>query len=181
MSRNVIVSTFLTVDGVMEAPENWTSDFHDEQNMKDALELVLEAGALLLGRRTYEIFAGSWPTRTDPMGFADKMNTIPKYVVSMTLTDPTWNETTVIDSDVTADVAKLKKQSGGDLLIYGSGQLTRTLMEAGLIDEYRFLLCPVVAGKGAKLFDDDVTATLSATDAHLYPGGMTRLTFVPSA
>lgn len=179
--RKIIVSTFVTLDGVMESPEKWSFDFHDEQNMKDALDLVLGAGGLLLGRTTYEGFAEAWPTREDPMGFADKMNTMPKHVVSTTLTDPTWANTSVISGDVISEISRLREREGGDLLMYGSATLMRALMAEDLIDEFRFLLSPVVVSSGRKLFDaPSLSAKLSATGAHVYPGGMVRLEFAPA-
>lgn len=183
--RRLIVSTFITLDGVVEAPEKWSFDFHDEQNMNDALGLVLGADALLLGRRTYEGFAEAWPSRKDPMGFADKLNSMPKYVASTTLTDPTWSGTTVLDGsggDVAGQVADLKQSGDGDLLVYGSSTLVRHLLAAGQVDEVRLLLNPVVVGEGARLFPDGAArTTLDLVDVHRYPGGMARLSLVPKA
>ena len=152
--RKVIVSTFVTLDGVMEAPETWSFDFHSDDTLRSALDLLLASDGLLLGRRTYEGFAAAWPGREDPMGFADKMNAMPKHVVSTTLTDPTWNNTQVIADDVVERVRALKDDDGGQLLMYGSATLMRSLMEHGLIDEFRFLLNPVVVGRGARLFPE---------------------------
>ena len=178
---DLTVSTFLTLDGVTEAPEKWSFNFHDEQNMNDALRLLLDSDALLLGRVTYEAFADSWPGRTDPMGFADKMNTMPKYVVSRTLTDPTWANTTVLDGDPVDAVRQLKSDVSGHFLMYGSGTLMRSLVPSGLIDEYRFLLNPVVVGRGRRLFDDpDLRATFELATAVPYPGGMTSLRLRPA-
>ncbi|GAA0228302.1 dihydrofolate reductase family protein [Cryptosporangium japonicum] len=178
--RRVIVSTFVTLDGVVEAPETWSFDFHDEQNMKDALALVLDAEALLLGRTTYESFAEAWPSRTDPMGFADKMNAMPKYVASTTLREPTWAGTEVLDGshgDVADQVAALKADGDGDLLMYGSATLMRHLLAAGQIDEIRLLLNPVVVGSGRTLFPEgQARTTLDLVETHQYPGGMARLT-----
>jgi len=183
--RRVIVSTFVTLDGVMEAPETWSFDFHDEQNMKDALQTVLGAEALLLGRTTYDGFAEAWPSRTDPMGFADKMNSMPKYVASTTLREPSWNGTQILDGaggDIASQVAELKRGGDGDLLMYGSATLMRHLLAAGQIDELRLLLNPVIVGTGRKLFTDgQLRTTLDLVDTHQYPGGMARLTLRPRA
>ena len=183
--RRVVVSTFVTLDGVMEAPETWSFDFHDEENMKDSLQLLLDAEALLLGRTTYDGFAEAWPSREDPMGFADKINKMPKYVASTTLREPTWNGTEILDGadgDVADQVAALKQAGDGDLLMYGSATLMRHLLAAGQVDEIRLLLNPVVAGSGRKLFPDGQPRTaLDLVETHQYPGGMARLTLRPRA
>jgi dihydrofolate reductase len=110
---------------------------------------------MLLGRKTYDGFAAAWPSRTDDVGFADKMNSMPKYVVSSTLDAPEWNNTTVIKGDVAEEVAKLKEQVDGDILVYGSAQLVDTLLENDLVDELRLMVFPVVLGSGRRLFKDD--------------------------
>jgi dihydrofolate reductase len=115
---------------------------------------MMKAGGLLLGRVTYEGFAKAWPSMTDEAGFADKMNGMPKYVVSKTLDKAEWNNSTVLRGDVADEVAKLKQQSGGELLINGSAELVRTLMEHGLVDEYRLMVFPIVLGSGKRLFGD---------------------------
>jgi dihydrofolate reductase len=179
--RKIIVSTFVTLDGVMEAPETWSFDFHSEDTLKSALDLLLASDALLLGRTTYEAFAGSWPTRQDPMGFAEKMNGMPKHVVSSTLTDPTWNSTEVISNDVVERVRELKQGDGGQLLMYGSATLMRSLMEHDLIDEFRFLLNPVVVGHGARLFPEGTPRkALELAGATPMSGGMTLLRYHPA-
>jgi dihydrofolate reductase len=179
--RKIIVSTFVTLDGVMEAPETWSFDFHSEDTLKGALELLIASDALLLGRTTYEAFAGSWPGRQDPMGFADKMNSMPKHVVSTTLTDPTWNGTEVISDDVLERVRELKEGDGGHLLMYGSATLMRSLMEHDLIDEFRFLLNPVVVGHGARLFPEGTPRkALALAGVTPLDGGMTVLLFHPA-
>jgi dihydrofolate reductase len=181
--RRVIVSTFVTLDGVMEAPETWSFDYHDEENMKDALELLLGAEALLLGRTTYDSFAAAWPSREDPMGFANKINTMPKYVASTTSREPSWHGTEFLDGtrgDVADQVAALKQAGDGDLLMYGSATLMRHLLAAGQVDEIRLLLNPVVVGSGRKLFPDGQARTaLDLVETHQYPGGMARLTLRP--
>ncbi len=179
--RKIIVSTFVTLDGVMEAPEQWSFDFHSEDTLKSALDLLLASDALLLGRTTYEGFAAAWPTREDPMGFADKMNRMPKHVVSTTLTDPAWNGTEVISDDVLERVRELKQGDGGHLLMYGSATLMRSLMEHDLIDEFRFLLNPVVVGHGARLFPEGTPRkALALAGVTPLDGGMTVLLFHPA-
>ena len=176
--RKVIVSTFVTLDGVMEAPEKWSFDFQSKDTLQSALDLLFASDALLLGRTTYEGFAQAWPGREDPMGFADKMNAMQKHVVSTTLTDPTWAGTEVISQDVPAAVRALKQQDGGHLLMYGSATLMRSLMEHDLIDEYRFLICPVIVGAGARLFPEGTPRkALKLAGTTPLTGGMTVLRY----
>ncbi|OAI54889.1 pyrimidine reductase, partial [Gaiella sp. SCGC AG-212-M14] len=122
---------------------------------KFKLDEVLEADALLLGRKTYDGFAKAWPTVTDEVGFAEKMNSMPKYVVSNTLELAEWNNSTVINGDVAEEVAKLE----GNILVAGSAQLVQTLMDHDLVDEYRLMIYPVLLGSGKRLFKDGVDTT----------------------
>src|SRR4051794_26672726 len=157
----VVVSQFVSVDGVIEDPggaENFEHggwalqiDRGDEGN-QFKLDEVMSSDALLLGRKTYEGFAAAWPSREGD--FADKFNTMPKYVVSSALTDPEWTNTTVLGDDLPAEVAKLKKQHDGDIVVHGSAQLAQTLLEADLVDELRLMVFPVVLGKGKRLFGE---------------------------
>ncbi len=159
--RTVVVSEFISVDGVIEDPGGsegfagggWAFRFgRGPEGDKFKLDEVLEADALLLGRRTYEAFAQAWPSRTDDVGFADKMNRMPKFVVSSTLKTAPWNNSTVIKSDVAASVSRLKQEPGGVMLVNGSAQLVNTLTEHDLVDEYRLMVFPVVLGSGKRLF-----------------------------
>jgi dihydrofolate reductase len=164
----LVVSEFVTLDGVMEDPGGaegferggWALQFdRGPEGDKFKLDELMEADALLLGRRTYEGFAEAWPSRTDEMGFADKMNSMPKYVVSTTLTDPEWQNSTVIGENVAEEIAKLKEQPGGDILVAGSCQLVQTLIEHDLVDEWRLMVFPVVLGAGKRLFKDGAEKT----------------------
>jgi dihydrofolate reductase len=164
----LVVSEFVTLDGVMEDPGGaegfdrggWAFKFErGPDGDKFKLDEVLAAGALLLGRKTYQGFAAVWPTVTDEVGFAEKMNTMPKYVVSTTLAEPEWNNSTVIKGDVAAEVARLKEEAGGDILVAGSGQLVGMLMQHDLVDEFRLMVFPVVLGSGKRLFPDGADAT----------------------
>jgi dihydrofolate reductase len=157
----VVVSEFVTVDGVMEAPGGgetfdrggWAFQFdRGPEGNKFKLDEVMAAEALLLGRVTYEGFAQAWPSRTDEAGFADKMNSMPKYVASTTLQNPDWDNTHVIKDNVAEEVGKLKQQLGGDLLVNGSAKLVAALMADELVDEYRLMAFPVVLGAGKRLF-----------------------------
>ncbi|WP_395109112.1 alpha/beta fold hydrolase [Actinomadura sp. SCN-SB] len=155
--RKIIVSEFMTLDGVMEGPGDWGWAFRfdrgDEGHAVKSEE-VTSAGALLLGRTTYEGFADAWPSRTGE--FADAMNAMPKYVVSGTLKDPKWNNTTVISLD---DVAELKRRPGGDILVNGSARLVRALARRGLVDEYRLMVYPILLGRGRRLFEEGAPET----------------------
>ena len=159
--REIVVSQFVTLDGVMEDPGGaegferggWAFRFErGPEGDKFKLDEVMAADALLLGRVTYEGFAEAWPSRTGE--FADKFNGMRKYVVSTTLHDPEWSNSTVISGGVAEEVAKLRAQDGGDVLVNGSAQLVRTLVEHDLVDEYRLMVFPVVLGSGKRLFDD---------------------------
>lgn len=177
----VVVSQFISVDGVVEDPggsESWDRggwafqfDRGDAGN-KFKLDEVMASDALLLGRVTYEGFAEAWPSRTGE--FADKFNGMPKYVASTTLQDPDWNNTTVIAEDVPAAVAKLKQEFEGDILVNGSVQLVQALAEDGLIDEYRFMVFPTVLGGGKHMFGETSgTTALTLVDAK--PAGETYI------
>jgi dihydrofolate reductase len=159
----LVVSEFVTLDGVIEDPGGaegfdrggWALSF-DRGADGDAFkfEELMSAEAMLLGRVTYEGFAAAWPDRTDEAGFADKMNSMPKYVVSSTLHDPAWRNSTVIAGDVAQSIATLKGQLDGDLLVAGSARLVEALVEHELVDELRLMVFPVVLGAGKRLFGD---------------------------
>ena len=182
--RSVIVSEFVSVDGVVEAPgggepdfkhEGWTFDIDTDPTMYEyKLEEVKECDALLLGRRTYEGFAAAWPDRDDPAGFAARINSMPKYVVSTTLTDPAWQNTTVLDGDAADAVAALKQTDGGPILVNGSPTLVRALYAHDLVDEYRLMVFPVVLGTGKRLFPVDAAdkRKLGLADTRTYANGV---------
>jgi dihydrofolate reductase len=163
--RKLVVSEFVTLDGVMEAPGRETSlgdrggwvfkSANPEMRAYRHSELF-ESDALLLGRSTYEIFAAAWPTMTDENGFADRMNSIRKYVATTTLTRPEWNNTTVIAGNVPDEVARLKAQEGQNILLVGSGTLVRALLPHKLVDEIRLMVFPVLLGAGQRLFSEGI-------------------------
>jgi dihydrofolate reductase len=186
--RKLIVSEFVTLDGVMEAPggepghphTGWTIDFHGPEQMQYKLDEVLEAEALLIGRVTYESFARAWPDRSGE--FADKMNSMPKHVVSTTARELDWNNSRLIQGDVPEEVAKLKEEDGGPILIAGSRTLVQSLMPHGLIDEYRLMIFPVVLGSGARLFPETPDKTvLELADTQTFPSGVVVQTYHPAA
>jgi dihydrofolate reductase len=191
--RKVVVSEFLSVDGVMEAHDRWSGlSWHDDME-KYKYDELLASDALLLGRVTYEIFAAAWPSLSEgdaPAAgspeagdrlIADRMNGLPKYVVYTTLKNADWQNSTIISADVLAEVAKLKEGTGGDILIYGSADLINSLIPHGLIDEYRLMIQPVVAGSGKRLFDDGLAnIPLKLVDTTTFPTGVIVLTYHPA-
>lgn len=126
---------------------------------------------------TYEGFAAAWPTLTDEQGFADRMNGLPKYVVSKTLQKPEWNNSHVIKGNIAGEVARLKQQSGQNIMVAGSARLVQTLIQHGLVDEYRLLVYPVVLGRGKRLFEDGSTTTLKLVDAIPFISGVVALLY----
>jgi dihydrofolate reductase len=182
--RNIVVSEFITVDGVIEDPGGqhggiggWAFQFdRGPEGDKFKLDEVMAADALLLGRVTYEGFAAAWPNMTDEVGFAEKMNGMPKYVVSNTLERAEWNNTTILRGDVIQQIGELE----GEILVNGSARLVQTLVEHGLVDEYRLMVFPVVLGQGMRLFGDaGIRADLRLTDT-LRAGDCLVLTYEPA-
>jgi dihydrofolate reductase len=166
--RKLVVGTFLTLDGVMQAPGGpnedreggfehggWLVPYFDEKLGEIMTEWTRRAGAFLLGRKTYEIFAASWPKSTDPADeIATALNTRPKFVASRTLDKVNWNNSRLLKGDVAEEVAKLKQQEGGEIQVHGSGDLLQTLLKHNLIDTFRIWQFPVVIGAGKRLFDE---------------------------
>jgi len=157
----IVVTEFVSLDGVMEDPGGAEGYEHGgwsfqvsrgDEGDKFKLEELVDAEAQLLGRVTYEGFAKAWPSITDEAGFAEKMNAMPKYVVSSTLTNPEWQNTTVLSGDVAEEVSKLKQEVDGNILVAGSAQLVHALIEHDLVDELRLMVYPVVLGSGKRLF-----------------------------
>ena len=157
----IVVTEFVSLDGVMEDPGGaegfeyggWTFEINrGEEGDKFKLDETMASQALLLGRRTYEGFAAAWPSREGE--FAEKFNSMPKYVVSSTLEEPTWNNTTVVSGDLAAEVARIRDAHDGDVVVHGSGQLAKALIEQNLVDELRLMVFPVLLGKGKRLFGE---------------------------
>jgi dihydrofolate reductase len=180
----IVVSEFLSLDGVMEAPggesgyrhTGWVMRFPDPAQFDYKWREVLDHEALLIGRRTYETFAEAWPTRDGE--FADRMNGMPKYVASTTLGRADWSNSTVLQGDVPTAVARLKQALSGDILIAGSRTLVNSLKAHDLIDEYRLMLFPIVLGSGMRLFDDALDATtLTLADIQRFASGTVVLTY----
>jgi dihydrofolate reductase len=170
---------FVTLDGVIEAPEKWV--IADDDMFEDVEADYATSDALLLGRRTYETFAASWPQRGSEVANADWMNNTRKYVASTTLESPEWNNSTVIQGDVAEAVTRLKKEDGKNIMVNGSGALVRTLMRDHLLDELRLFVHPIVVGSGIRLFDGNSDPVeLALADSHAYANGVISLTYRPS-
>ncbi len=181
----IVITEFVSLDGVMEEPR-WTFQF-DRGPDGDAFKYdeLFAASALLLGRVTYTGFAQAWPAMGQD-DFGRRMNEIPKYVVSATLTqaDATWGETTIISGDVVAEITRLKERPGDDvLLVEGSSQLAHTLIRRGLVDDYRLMVFPVILGRGKRLFPDQMTqpGSLTLTGSRTSGDGVLLLTYQPAA
>lgn len=183
--RKLIVSEFMSVDGVMQDPGGaekwprggWAFRFNrGPEGDQFKLDEVRSSDALLLGRVTYEEFARAWPSRTGE--FADKMNGMPKYVVSTTLAQVPWNNSRLIRSNVADEVSKLKATPGGDILVAGSGHLVQTLMQHQLVDEFRLMVFPIILGDGKRLFTDGIPPTaLRLTQARPVGSGVVILVY----
>lgn len=183
----VVVTEFISLDGVIEAPggeagykhTGWVGRFPDVGQFDYKLEEVLAHEAHLLGRTTYDSFAGAWPHRKDK--FADKINAMPKYVASTTLQKPDWNNTTALQGDAMAAVAQLKQDLTGDMLVAGSRTLVNALKGRDLVDEYRLMLFPIILGSGMRLFDHSEDATtLSLIGTRPFDNGIVLLTYQPA-
>ena len=187
----IIVTEFVSLDGVMEDPGGsedfrhggWSFEINrGDEGEKFKLEETMSSEALLLGRVTYEGFAAAWPSRTDDAGFADKFNSMPKYVVSSTLEDPEWNNSTVLKGDVAEQVAKLKTEQDGDIVVHGSPSLVQTLLEHDLVDELRLMVFPVVLGSGKRLFGETTDKKpLRLVDSKVVDDGVAILIYQPVA
>jgi dihydrofolate reductase len=189
------VTTFLSVDGVYQGPggpdEDRSGGFdrggwlvpHFDQATGEFIDSIFQrVDAFLLGRRTYEIFAASWPKATDPNDpVATKLNTLPKYVASTTLSDPEWANSRVIEGDVADAVRDLKEREGGELQVHGSGQLVRFLLEHDLVDRLNLFVFPVIVGAGRRLFSDSGMATgLALDESRTTPSGVTISVYRPT-
>ena len=186
----LVVTEFITLDGVIEDPGGsegsehggWSFRHHAPDGDGFKMEELQAADAQLLGRVTYEGFAAAWPAMEESTGeFGRKMNAMPKYVVSTTLTEATWKNTTIIANDVAAEVAKVKHRYTGDILVAGSADLTRTLAEHHLVDEYRLMVHPVVLGSGKRLFDGAPPADLELAESRKVGPYVLLLIYRPAA
>jgi dihydrofolate reductase len=189
--RKIVVTEFISLDGVIDSPGGdndfirgaWTFKLQDPEGYAYKLEELRTHDALLLGRLTYEGFAAAWPGRSDEAGFADRMNSMTKYVVSTTLDQDalTWENSTLISENVAEELARIKEGPGRDILVAGSGALVRTLLAHDLVDEYRLMVFPIVLGAGKKLFGDtDDSVVLDLVDSKVLDSGTLILTYHPA-
>jgi dihydrofolate reductase len=177
----LVATEYVSLDGVFEEPGHWSGPFFNEEAAQFKLDELRASDALLLGRRTYEGFAAAWPSMTDEAGFADKMNTMPKYVVSSTLDSVEWPGSRLIKGDVAGEIRKLKQEPGQDLLLSGSGQLFNAMLRENLIDLYRFMLHPIVLGKGPRLFAEEMDSRiLRPTQTKAFKSGIVILEYEPA-
>jgi dihydrofolate reductase len=184
----IIVTEFVSLDGVMEDPGGsedfkyggWSFEFsRGDEGDKFKLDETFDSAALLLGRATYEGFAEAWPSRDGE--FADRFNSMPKYVVSSTLKDPEWTNTTVLDGDVEQAVAKLKDEVDGNIVVHGSARLAQTLLELDLVDEVRLMVFPVVLGAGKRFFGEtSAKKPLRLSDSKIVGDGVAILIYEPA-
>ena len=185
----IVVTEFVSLDGVMEDPGG-AEDFkhggwsfkisRGDEGDKFKLDETFASEALLLGRVTYECFAEAWPSRDGE--FADKFNNMPKYVVSSTLAEPEWNNSTVLNGDVVEEVGKLRQELDGDIVVHGSAMLVQTLLEHDLVDQLRLMVFPVVLGSGKRLFGDTSdTKPLRLVDSKVVGDGVTILVYEPAS
>jgi dihydrofolate reductase len=186
----IIVSEFITLDGVIEAPggedslgerSGWSIPYFNEETAKFKLDDLLASDALLMGRVTYQIHAAVWPSMTDEEGFADRMNSLPKYIVSTILEKVEWNNSRPIRGNIPEEVKKLKQEVQRNILIDGGSDLVNLLMQHDLIDEYRLLVHPVVVGKGKRLFrEGSQKKELRLIEARALSTGVVALTYQPA-
>jgi dihydrofolate reductase len=172
------VNELLSLDGVMETPDRWIGQYMDQDIGQDVMTVLGETDAMLFGRKTYLEMAAAWPTRSGDM--ADRFNTVPKYVVSTTLNDLTWNNSHRIAENITEAVAKLKAQPDGVLLVQGSADLVQLLAQQNLIDEYYLNIAPLVLGKGKHLFPEGHQLRFQLIATKAYQAGMLSLRYGPA-
>jgi dihydrofolate reductase len=174
----LVATEYLSIDGVFEEPGRWSGPWFNDEAGKFKYEELQATDALLLGRRTYDGFAAAWPTMKGTGDFGEKMNSMPKYVVSSTLENPEWTGSIVVRGSIPDEVRKLKAQPGNDLLLSGSAQLFNALVQENLIDVYRFMVYPVALGKGSRLFAEGIEQReLEVTDTRTMSSGVVVLEY----
>ena len=175
--RKLVESTFVTLDGSISDPQTWSPPYWDEEHAAYASRLLFAADALVLGRATYEEFAAAWPSRSGD-AYTDRINEMPKHVASRTLRETTWNAT-LLDGNAAEAIARLKGEEGGDLLKFGTGELDRTLLEHGLLDELHLWVFPVLAGGGQRLIEGIPVTHLTLVDTTRFASGIVVNTYAP--
>lgn len=178
--RKLVVTEFVSLDGVMEDPA-WTAPYWNDEIAKFKGDETSASDALLLGRVTYQGFAAAWPQRTeDEDPGAPYFNSVRKYVVSTTLDKVEWNNSWLIKGNIVDEITKLKQQDGKDITVHGSATLVQTLIQHDLVDRYRLLVYPVVLGKGKRLFQEGATATLKLVESKSFSSGVVALVYQPA-
>ena len=181
--RRTVTSTYVSLDGVIENPQRWSLDYFNDEAGKYATDQLFASDTLLMGRRTYDVFASSWPLRSGD-AFSDRMNSMAKYVVSSTMEKAEWNNTAIISGDVAAEVSRLKQQPGQDILMYGFGPVGRTLLEHHLLDELRFWVHPIFVGSGTPqdlLFREFPRTKLALAETKTFTNGVVILSYRPAS
>jgi len=182
--RKLIVKEWITLDGIFDGDtmEEWFSPFQSEERIEYVQNTVQSSDAMLYGRKTYEMLAPYWSKfKNNEMGIAEKLNSVPKYVVSSSLKSANWNNTSVISSNIVEEVSRLKNQPGQQILIDGSATLVQSLMGTALIDEYQFLVHPIVVGKGKKFFREGMhTPNLKLVKTKTFPLGVMLVCYQPA-
>src|SRR3989475_5137229 len=178
-TRTLAATLFVSLDGVVESPEKWSFPFWSDETQKFKVDELRATDALLLGRVTYEGFAAAWPGGKED-AFADRFNSMPKFVASRTLKKLAWNNSHLIRGDLAAEVSKLKQQPGQDIVIHGSPGLIRSLLPHDLIDEFRLLVYPLVLGRGKRLFDEGSQASLNLVESTTFSKGVVKLVYRPA-
>jgi dihydrofolate reductase len=179
MSSKVVVTMFVSLDGVTESPEKWSFQFWNDEISQLKHDELFAAGSLLMGRVTYEGFFAAWPDRAgDP--FADRINALPKHVATTTLSDLEWSNSHKIQGDVVAQIKALRQEDGGDILMYGGTGMVKTLVDNDLVDEFSLLVFPIVLGSGKRLFEDGSKASLKLVESKAYASGVVLLRYEPA-
>ncbi len=177
----IVVTEFVSLDGVFENPHEWHFPFFNEQAQDYKMNELRATDALLLGRETYEGFAEAWPQMSGDE-FSDRFNSMPKHVISTTLENPTWTNSHVVTGDLATELGKLKQQYEKDIFIHGSGNLANSLLQQGLIDEIRLMVHPIVVGSGRHFFNEGTAIpALTLADVATYDSGVALMTYRPPA
>ena len=174
----LVVTQFVSLDGIIDEPQNWSFPYWNDEIAKFKNDELFASDAQLLGRVTYEGFAAAWPSRDGD--FADKMNRMPKYVVSTTLDKAEWENSHVIKTNVPEAIAKLKQQDGKELTVHGSRTLVQTLIQHNLVDEYHLLVYPLVLGNGKRVFEQGSDTKLKLVESKTYDTGVVLLRYQPA-
>jgi dihydrofolate reductase len=188
MTKKIVVTEYISLDGVIEDPVgmensglgNWTGPYsRGPEGDRFKLEELFAADCLIFGRATYDAFAASWPHMKDDTGLADRMNGLPKYVASSTLTEATWGATTIWKGDIVSAAKGLKAQGHGEALIYGSASVVHQLASASLIDEYRLMVYPTILGAGKRLYPEGARSKLQLAECKQLGDGIVLLRYTP--